>query len=100
MDGRTNLVKRILQKCVTCYRVGGKSAAQIIGQLPLPHIQVAAPFTYIGVHYPRFFDSKCTAHRTTHYYEIHAAIFVCMTTRAVHVEVATNLTTEASRPCY
>ena len=68
---------------------------QIMGQLPLPRICIAKPFTYVGVDYAGYFLCKCTAHRSTITYYVYAAIFVCLTTRAVHIELVTDTTSDA-----
>lgn len=93
-NGRNNLVKRVIRECVTCRRMKGESAAQIMGQLPLPRIKISKPFSYVGVDYAGYFDCKCVAHRTVRYYKIYAAIFICLTTRAVHIEVVPDLSTD------
>ena len=89
------MVKNVVRDCVTCRRLKGQAAVQIMGQLPLPRIQIARPFTFVGVDYAGYFDCKCTAHRSTRYYKIYAAIFVCLATRAVHIEVVADLTADA-----
>lgn len=93
--GRTNMIKGVIRNCVICRRLSGKNAVQIMGQLPLPRIQVARPFTYVGVDYAGYFKCKCTAHRSTKFSLIYAAIFVCLVTRAIHIEVVTDLSTNA-----
>lgn len=46
-----------------------------------------------GVDIARPFQTKCVAHRTVKYYKIYIAVFVCMTVKAVHIEIVTDLST-------
>ena len=41
------------------------------------------------------FDCKCTGHRSTKFFRVYAALFVCLATRAIHIEVVSDLTTDA-----
>lgn len=92
--GRASLVKRVIRECITCRRVKGQCAAQIMGQLPSYRVKISRPFSYVGVDYAGYFDCKCVAHRTTRYYKVYAAVFVCLTTRAVQIELVADLTTD------
>lgn len=73
---KNNLVKRIIRECVTCRRMNGESAAQIMGQLPLPRVKISKPFSYVGLEYAGYFYCKCVAHRSVRHHKIYAAIFL------------------------
>lgn len=95
IGGATSLVKREIHGCVWCSRMKAKPQDQLMGNLPADRTIVARPFTISGVDYAGPFTVKCTNHRTYKYLKHYAAIFVCMSTRAVHIESAADLSTKA-----
>ncbi|XP_065208537.1 uncharacterized protein LOC135837249 [Planococcus citri] len=94
VGGVTNLIKFIIRSCVTCNTLKGVTAEQLMGDLPSHRITIAPPFTYVGVDFAGPFQCKCTEHRSTKYNQIYAAVFVCLTVRAVHIEIVSGLSTE------
>ncbi|KAK7574411.1 hypothetical protein V9T40_011602 [Parthenolecanium corni] len=93
VGGCSNLVKFVVHSCVQCARYKGETASQLMGQLPPFRVNVSRPFTHTGVDLAGPFQCKCVAHRTTRYYKVYMAIFVCMTVKCVHIEVVTDLST-------
>lgn len=47
-----------------------------------------------GVDLAGFFSCKCVAHRSVRHYKIYAAVFVCLTVHAVHIEIVSDLTAD------
>lgn len=88
-----SIVKKVVHRCVACRRYKGKLIDQIMGQLPSCRITVSDAFTNVGIDFAGPLDCKCINHRTTKNTKVYVAIFVCMLSRAVHIEVVSDLTT-------
>jgi hypothetical protein len=85
-------IKRITQKCVWCFRHKPKAADQYMGDLPAHRSTICFPFWNTGVDFAGPLQLKMTRRTTTKAY---IAIFVCMATKAVHVELVSELSTNA-----
>ncbi len=90
-----NVVKKVIHRCTTCIRYRGETLQQIMGQLPPERVTECDSFTHTGVDFAGPFNCKCTGHRSTIHFKAYIAIFVCMSSRAIHIEVVSNLTTAA-----
>lgn len=86
--------RNVVRSCVQCIRFNQKEHDQIMADLPKERLIAAAPFTYCGVdhfgpvHLKRF-EGRCNTIIAGY-----VAVFVCMTTRMVHMECCTGLTAE------
>lgn len=67
---------------------------QLMGQLPAPRVQPSPVFYHTGVDYCGPFYVK-TPVRNRPPTKAYICLFICLSVKAVHLEVATNLTTEA-----
>ncbi len=95
VGGALDLVKKTVNSCVWCARQKGMAAAQLMGSLPLERATPARPFSFVGVDFAGPFQIKCVKHRTMRYLKAYTAIFVCFSTRAVHLEVVSDLSSAA-----
>ncbi|KAL6418611.1 hypothetical protein ACFW04_011957 [Cataglyphis niger] len=89
------LVKAIIQRCVTCARWRGATQQQIMGDLPRLRVTPARPFLRTGVDYAgpiQLRTSKGRGHRS---YKAYIAVFVCFSTKAVHLEVVSDYSADA-----
>ena len=85
-------VRRILGKCILCSRRNATAGQQLMADLPESRLQSnSPPFSYIGVDYFGPFFVKQGRSKTKRY----GCIFSCLTTRAVHIEVAADLSTDS-----
>ena len=90
-------IKSLLLRCVTCQRVKGKTLPHPLPPpLPAERVQWVTPFTHVGVDHTGSFTIKDTQGRKTKAY---ICLFVCATTRAVHLEVVDNLTATSFIMC-
>lgn len=90
-----SLVKKIVQKCVTCFRANPKVYTPIMGNLPAVRVTPAPPFHSTSVDYAGPFtvrDRKGRGYKTSKCY---IAMFVCLVTKAVHIELVSSLHTSA-----
>ena len=79
--------RHVISKCVFCRRNHGKPSEQKMADLPRDCISPAPPFTYTGVDYFGPFLIKEGRKEVKKY----GAIFTCLDSRAVHIEVASSL---------
>ena len=88
----TAAVKAVINKCLLCKRANAKPETQMMSDLPLARLQVnESPFTHTGVDY---FGPIMVKQRRSEL-KRYGCIMTCMTTRAIHLEVAPDLTTSS-----
>ncbi|XP_055632587.1 uncharacterized protein LOC129773061 [Toxorhynchites rutilus septentrionalis] len=88
------IARQIIHECVPCFRCKPKVEDQLMADLPQETVNPAPAFLKVGVDYCGPFlmsypgrkikPSKCFV-----------AMFVCLVTKAVHMEVVSDLTTQA-----
>lgn len=87
-------VKKIVRKCVKCRKANPTPSRQIMGQLPSVRVNAARPFLNTGVDYCGPFYVRDRVRRNSKQYKSYVAIFVCMATKALHIELVEDLSTE------
>ncbi|XP_051168523.1 uncharacterized protein LOC127286209 [Leptopilina boulardi] len=83
IDGR-NITRKVLRQCVTCVRVNPQGFDYKMGNLPADRVDYCGPFFVKEKRYRNTKNIKC-----------YVAVFVCFITRAVHLELVSDLTTDA-----
>lgn len=66
-----------------------------MGNLPVPRVNVSRPFTAVGMDYSGPVTIKASNLKKARLQKAYFCIFVCMTTRAVHIEMVSDLTATA-----
>ncbi|XP_062550901.1 uncharacterized protein LOC134215806 [Armigeres subalbatus] len=87
-----NLVRRHVNTCLRCYRVRPQSECQLMGQLPKVRVTPARAFLNTGVDYCGPVKSPV---RRAAPIRTYVSVFVCMVTKAVHLELVSDLSTDA-----
>lgn len=93
--GGRSLARRVVNACVTCNRIRGRILTPQMGNLPIERIDACFPFYRCGVDYcgpVLILNRKGRGARTTKAY---ICLFVCLATRAIHLELVSDLTSEA-----
>jgi hypothetical protein len=67
-----------------------------MGQLPLARVTVARSYLNTGIDYVGPFEIKSGNTRSKTTTKCYVALFICMATKAIHLELVSNLTSEAS----
>ncbi|XP_047019136.1 uncharacterized protein LOC124629667 [Helicoverpa zea] len=88
------LAKRYAGSCVKCIRYTAKVRTQLMGQLPSSRATPAKPFLRSGVDYAGPISIRVSKGRGNKSYKGYIALFVCMVTRAVHLEAVSDLSTK------
>ncbi|XP_055590154.1 uncharacterized protein LOC129742298 [Uranotaenia lowii] len=90
--GGRHVVRKVVHKCQRCFRARPQILQQQMGDLPRSRVIVSRPFTKCGVDY--FGPVFLKAGRRNAAIKTYVAVFVCMTTKAVHLELVGDLSTE------
>ena len=89
------LTKRIIKKCVTCSRNNPNVIFQPMGNLPACRVIPDRPFINCGIDYCGPIFIKRVMQRKSAPYKAYIALFICMATKSIHIEIVTSLTTSA-----
>lgn len=95
ITGGRRTVKNLIHRCIICHRHRAKAAEQLMGQLPVSRVRPARPFSYVGVDYAGPFNMKPNLPRSTTRLKGYIAVFVCMATKAIHLEVVSEMSAQA-----
>jgi hypothetical protein len=90
--GGRNVARRVIHQCVRCFRAKPNHIEQQMGDLPTARVTVARPFSKTGVDY--FGPVYIKAGRRRAAIKSYVAVFVCMATKAIHMEHVSDLSTE------
>ncbi|XP_055589862.1 uncharacterized protein LOC129742041 [Uranotaenia lowii] len=93
IDGR-RLLRGIVWNCFRCRRAAPVPGKQKTGQLPIERITASRPFTFTGVDYAGPVYLKLP-HRKAAAPKAYISVFVCFATKAVHIELVADLSTNA-----
>ncbi|GBM87286.1 hypothetical protein AVEN_22008-1, partial [Araneus ventricosus] len=94
LNGRT-LCREIVHKCVTCFKAKPVVCEQLMGALPKERITANFPFNCTGVDFTGPFSIKYKNQRKGVCQKIYVSLFICFVTKCVHLELVTELTSEA-----
>ena len=94
VKGRS-VVKKLLHKCVICRMIDGKPYASSLPP-PLPEFRVtqSPPFAFTGLDYAGPLYLKGTEDK------VWICLFTCCATRALHLDLVVDMTTEAFIRCF
>ncbi|XP_018316614.1 uncharacterized protein [Mycetomoellerius zeteki] len=89
-----NQVRRVIRACLRCSRFSAKSVQYKMGDLPSVQVRQTISFSSTGVDFCGPFFIKEKKHRNRVRIKVYVCIFVCMTIKAVHLEVVSDLSSE------
>ncbi|XP_073953501.1 uncharacterized protein [Choristoneura fumiferana] len=88
-------VKKTTFKCLTCFRLKAKVAEQLMGSLPHDRVNACRVFQKVGVDFAGPISVKQSRVRRAVVSKAYICVFVCFATKAVHLELTSDLTTPA-----
>ncbi|NEV48945.1 hypothetical protein EUZ93_00095, partial [Wolbachia pipientis] len=88
-------VKEIIHKCIRCRKANPKASWQLMGQLPMVRVSAARPFHNTGVDYCGPFYTRDRIRRNSKKYKTYVAVFICMSVKAVHIELVEDLSADS-----
>ncbi|KAK3724979.1 hypothetical protein QZH41_017459, partial [Actinostola sp. cb2023] len=89
--GGSSAVANVISSCVKCQKLRGAVQEQRMSDLPEDRLQATPPFTYCGVDYFGPFLVREGRKDLKRY----GVLFTCMASRAIHLETANSLETDA-----
>ncbi|XP_075158009.1 uncharacterized protein LOC142231279 [Haematobia irritans] len=92
--GARNIIRSLTHKCIKCFRQRQKMIQQQMGDLPSVRVRQAFPFENTGCDYAGPFILKQHSGRKAQKTKGYICLFVCLVTTAIHLELATDLSTE------
>lgn len=89
-----NIARKTVHNCLRCYRMKPKTMTPLLGDLPSNRIESSLPFTFTGVDYTGPFLIKDRKGRGCKLQKCYISLFVCFSTRAIHLELVSDLSKE------
>ncbi|XP_071638452.1 uncharacterized protein [Temnothorax longispinosus] len=87
--------RKIIQGCVTCFKAKPVLSEVVMGSLPAGRVTVSRPFHHCGVDYAGPLMLREGKRRNARLGKAYVSIFVCFSTKAVHIELVSDLTSNA-----
>ena len=87
-----SLIKRCLRSCVRCTRFSTVPTYQQMGALPSARVTPTPVFCYTGVDYAGPIYMRTTKGRGLKATKGYIALFICMVTKAIHIEIVSDYT--------
>jgi hypothetical protein len=89
-----SVVRKILQQCLQCFKVKPSVMYPIMGNLPKSRVEPTRPFSISGEDYAGPIYIKECRGRSKRTVKAYICVFVCFSTKAVHLELVGDLTTQ------
>ena len=88
------LVKSVISKCIPCVRQRALTVPQQMGNLPLPRVNRSDVFYHVGIDYAGPIKIRSSPGRGFKALKGYIAVFVCFSTKAIHLEAVSSLETQ------
>ena len=98
--GARRLSRTVCSQCVVCRKRAPKFEQQFMGALPAPRVNLTVAFTHTGMDFAGPFYLKMGHTRKPVVITAHICVFICLTYKAVHLEVVSDETTTAFLACF
>lgn len=86
-------VRTVCSRCVKCRRLKAATMVQLMGQLPAARVNPTfRAFVRVGVDYGGPYVLKTCIGRNRKTFKVWISLFICLVTKACHLEVVTSLT--------
>lgn len=95
-----NELRSIVKNCVTCARHNKKFESQLMAELPADRVNPNRAFLYVGVDYAGPIEVVERYKTRSNKRKAWIAIFVCLVTRAIHIDVVTEYSAVAFIQCF
>ncbi|CAG7733163.1 unnamed protein product, partial [Allacma fusca] len=90
-----DMARVCVRKCIPCFRQNAATHQQLMGDLPKARVVPSPPFNKCGVDYAGPFMLRQMKGRNPKTYKAYIAVFICFATRAIHLELVSELSTDA-----
>lgn len=93
-------IKKCIRSCKTCVIYKQKVQTQLMAALPIERSKFTLPFSITGVDFAGPFSIKTSLLRQATYHKAYVSIFVCFSTKAVHLEICSDLSSSAFQAAF
>ncbi|XP_043506105.1 uncharacterized protein LOC122526650 [Polistes fuscatus] len=93
--GRNRLIKSVIRVCMPCQRAKPQLAHQLRGELPVDRVVGSRAFANSGLDYAGPVQVRMSKGRGNRSGKGYIALFVCFATRAIHLELVSDLSSES-----
>lgn len=93
--GGRGLARKVVHNCVTCVKNRPVIVEQLMGHPPPERVNIGPAFSNSGVDFAGPFFVRNKNQRKGAPHRVYVAVFVCMATKAIHIEMVTDLTSES-----
>lgn len=93
LDGR-NQVRKVIRTCTRSLRFNSQTVEYKMGNLPSSRVCGTSPFANTGIDFCGPFSIKEKKHRNRTRIKVYVCEFVCMTIKAVHLQIVSDLTSD------
>lgn len=88
-------VKQYVHRCILCAKHNATARTQVMADLPKVRVTPARPFLHSGVDFAGPLQVLWSKGRGVKAHKAYISIFVCMATKAIHLELVGDMTSEA-----
>lgn len=89
------IIRSRLRLCTKCFRCKPTHTLPLMADLPAQRVNPSKPFQIIGCDFGGPYTIKIHTLRSAKLIKAYICVFVCFATKAIHIEVVTDLTTES-----
>ncbi|XP_062556793.1 uncharacterized protein LOC134221620 [Armigeres subalbatus] len=89
-----SVIRQVVKKCVRCFRMHPPEVIQFMGSLPDYRVNPSPVFNCTGIDYAGPFFIRSGIRRVTRI-KAYVALFICMSSKAIHLELVSDLTSAA-----
>lgn len=93
-------VRQFVKNCNTCFRYSTSISQQMMAALPAARITPSRPFSHTAMDYSGAVMIRSARGRGQHASKGYISVFVCLVTKAVHIEIVSDLTSVAFIAAY
>ncbi|XP_054276868.1 uncharacterized protein LOC128995865 [Macrosteles quadrilineatus] len=94
-----HVIRHRISKCLVCTKFKANSPHPYMGNLPESRLKPIRPFLNVGVDFGGPFMTKTDRLRKPQILKSYVCLFVCFSTKAIHLELVSSLSTEAFLAC-
>jgi len=86
---------RVCHSCIRCFKINPRGLTQAMGSLPIERIKSSKAFSITGVDFAGLIITLVNKGRGRKTCKSYISLFVCFSTRAIHLEAVSKLSTAA-----
>lgn len=89
------VIYSVISKCIKCFKVKPQAITPFMGNLPTPRVSQLKCFSHSGVDLAGPYNITMGKIRGAKTFKAYIGLFVCMATKAIHLELISDLTADA-----